>query len=82
MFQGPSAGFSTVSYKMETRTEEEKDEEVEEASEIHGEGRLEQSSELKTTDSLLKNTGHDSYCSRYLLNSRKNSNNTIIIILQ
>ncbi|XP_067461756.1 protein AKNAD1-like isoform X1 [Thunnus thynnus] len=69
LHEGPSAGFSTVSYKMETRTEEEKDEEVEEASEIHGEGRLEQSSELKTTDSLLKNTGHDSYCSRSTLGS-------------
>lgn len=70
MFQGSSAGFSTVSYKMETRTEEEEDKEVDESSEVHGGDKLEQSSELITTDSLLKNP-HGSFCSRYLLNSRK-----------
>lgn len=65
MFQGPSAGFSTVGYEM-ARKEEEKEEEVEEASEVHGDNGLQQSSELITTDSVLKNTGH-SYChSRYL----------------
>ncbi|XP_053186678.1 microtubule organization protein AKNA-like [Scomber japonicus] len=62
--KGSSAGFSTVSYKMETQTEEEENKEVEETGEVHGEGRLEQSSELITTDSLLKNTAHGSHCSR------------------
>lgn len=66
MFQGPSAGFSTVCYKTETRKEEEKEEEVQEAREIHGDDELQQSSELVTTDSLLKNTAHSSCHSRYL----------------
>lgn len=66
MFQGPSAGFSTVGYKTETRKEEEKQEEVEEASEGHGDDGLQQSSELIITDSLLKSTGNTSCHSRYL----------------
>lgn len=56
---------------METWKEEEKEEEVEEASEVHGDGGLPQSSELITTDSLLKNTGYNSCHSRYLLDSRR-----------
>lgn len=66
MFQGPSAGFSTEGCMMEARKEEEKEEEVE-ASEVHGDERLQQSSELITTDSLLKDTGHSYRHSRYLL---------------
>ncbi|XP_031137213.2 microtubule organization protein AKNA-like isoform X1 [Sander lucioperca] len=52
LHEGPSAGFTHVGYK----TEDENKEEVEEASE-----ELQQHSELITTDSLLKNTGHR-YC--------------------
>lgn len=59
MFQAPSADFSTVDYKTETWKEEEKEEE-EEASEVHGDVGLQQSSELITTDSLLKNSRHSS----------------------
>nr|XP_046264183.1 uncharacterized protein LOC124069255 isoform X3 [Scatophagus argus] len=59
--EGPSAGFFTVGYKMETREEEEKEEQVEDASEVHG--------EFLTSDSLLKNTGHSSYVSRRSLGS-------------
>lgn len=60
MFQAPSADFSTVGYKTETWKEEEKEEEEEEASEVHGDVGLQQSSELITTDSLLKNSRHSS----------------------
>ncbi|XP_034411274.1 microtubule organization protein AKNA [Cyclopterus lumpus] len=60
LHEGPSAGFSTVGYKMDTQKEEGKEEEVEEASEVHGDLGFQQSSELITTDSL-KNTGHN-YC--------------------
>ncbi|KAM7379239.1 hypothetical protein PAMP_004804 [Pampus punctatissimus] len=74
LHEGTSACLSTVSYKMETRTEEEKDEEVEDACEVHGEGRLEQSSELITSDSLLKNMEHGSYCSRSFLGSLERLN--------
>ncbi|XP_033507272.2 uncharacterized protein aknad1 [Epinephelus lanceolatus] len=61
LHEGPSAGFSTVGYEMETRKEEEREEEVEDVSEIHGDDGLQWSSELITTDSLLKYTRH-SYC--------------------
>ncbi|XP_069367950.1 microtubule organization protein AKNA isoform X2 [Paralichthys olivaceus] len=59
LHEGPCAGFSTVSYEMETRTEEEEAEEVEERNSEESDG-LKQSSELITTDSALKNTGYDS----------------------
>lgn len=75
MFQGPSAAFSTVGYKTETWKEEEKEEEVEEVSEVHGDDGLQQSSELITTDSLLKNTGHSSCPSRYMLKYFQSPNN-------
>ena len=45
---------------METQKEEEKEEEVEEAGDIHGDGGLEQSSELITPVSPLRNTGYKS----------------------
>ncbi|XP_037642285.1 microtubule organization protein AKNA-like isoform X2 [Sebastes umbrosus] len=67
--EGPSAGFSTEGCMMEARKEEEKEEEVEEASEVHGDERLQQSSELITTDSLLKDTGHSYRHSRSSLGS-------------
>ncbi|XP_071392949.1 serine-rich adhesin for platelets-like [Centroberyx affinis] len=59
--EGPSAGLSTVGYEM-GRGKEEKEEkgEEEEASEVHDDGGLEQSSELMTIDSLLNNIGHSS----------------------
>ncbi|XP_071348403.1 protein AKNAD1-like [Trachinotus anak] len=69
LHEGPCAGFSTVSCKMETRKEEETEEEVEEACEVHEDGGLEQSSELVTTDSVLKNTGYNSCHSRSSLGS-------------
>lgn len=81
MFQGPSAGFSTVGYKTETWKEEEKEEEVHEASEVHGDDGLQQSSELIITDSLLKNTGNRSCRSRYLLTCFRSSSNISVFIL-
>ncbi|XP_070701615.1 protein AKNAD1-like [Pempheris klunzingeri] len=60
LHEGPSAGFSTVRYKTETREEEEKEEEAQEASDLYKDDRLKQSSELITTDSLLRSTGHRS----------------------
>ncbi|KAI3375007.1 hypothetical protein L3Q82_021535, partial [Scortum barcoo] len=62
LHEGPSAGFSTVGCK--TWKEEEKEEEVEETSEVDRDDGLQQSSELMITDSLLRNTGHSSYHSR------------------
>ncbi|XP_029929898.1 uncharacterized protein aknad1 [Myripristis murdjan] len=53
--EGQCASFSTVGDEM-GRGREEK-EEVEEASEVHGDGVLEQSHDFITTDSLLKDTG-------------------------
>ncbi|XP_028449305.1 AT-hook-containing transcription factor isoform X2 [Perca flavescens] len=61
LHEGQSAGFSHMGYKMEARKEEKNKEEVEEASEVHGDEELQQRSELITTDSLLKNTQHR-YC--------------------
>ncbi|XP_032387981.1 microtubule organization protein AKNA isoform X2 [Etheostoma spectabile] len=58
LHEGPSAGFSHVGYKTEGRKEDENTEEVEEAIEVHGDEELQQRSELTTTDSLLKKTGH------------------------
>ncbi|XP_059200860.1 microtubule organization protein AKNA-like [Centropristis striata] len=60
LYEGQSAGFSTVSYKMEARKKEEKEEEVEEAIEVQEDEGLQQS-ELITADSLLKDT-RQSYC--------------------
>ncbi|KAK2822316.1 hypothetical protein Q5P01_022381 [Channa striata] len=57
--EGPSAVYSTVSYLVETQKEEVKEEEVEEASEVHGDSGLAQSSRLITTDSFQKNTGRN-----------------------
>ncbi|XP_044074332.1 protein AKNAD1-like isoform X3 [Siniperca chuatsi] len=48
LHEGPSAGFSTAGYKMETWKEEEKEEEV--TSKVHGDDGLQQSSELITID--------------------------------
>ncbi|KAG7214697.1 hypothetical protein INR49_010589 [Caranx melampygus] len=53
LHEGPCAGFSTVSFKME----EEREEEGEEASDIPGVGGLEQSSEPETSDSVRKSPG-------------------------
>ncbi|XP_042353106.1 protein AKNAD1-like [Plectropomus leopardus] len=61
LHEGPSADFSTVGYKMEARKEEEKEEGVEDVRAVHGDGGWQQSCELKTTTSLLNNTGHI-YC--------------------
>ncbi|XP_054452556.1 microtubule organization protein AKNA-like [Anoplopoma fimbria] len=69
LHEGPSAGFSTVGYKMETQKEEKKEEEVKEASEVHGDEGFQQSSELITTVSLLKNTGNSHCHSRSSLGS-------------
>lgn len=81
MFQGPSAGFSTVGYKTETRREEEKEEGVEETSEVHGDDGLQQSSELIITNSLLKNTAHSSCHSRYLWTYFQSSSNIPLFIV-
>ncbi|XP_073347788.1 uncharacterized protein [Pagrus major] len=59
LHQGPCAGFSTVGYKTESRKEE-----VDEASEVHGDDGLQQSGQLITTDSSLKRTGHSSCLSK------------------
>uniref|UniRef100_A0A8D3CZJ9 AKNA domain-containing protein n=1 Tax=Scophthalmus maximus TaxID=52904 RepID=A0A8D3CZJ9_SCOMX len=59
LHEGPCAGFSTVSYKMETQREEETAEEDEEASEVHRDDGLERSRELITTESVLKYTGYN-----------------------
>ncbi|XP_040911516.1 uncharacterized protein LOC121193345 [Toxotes jaculatrix] len=64
LHEGPCAGFSTVSCKMQIQKEEEEEEEVEEAIEMHGDGGLEQSRELITTDSVPKNTGYNTCHSR------------------
>ncbi|XP_034051952.1 microtubule organization protein AKNA-like isoform X3 [Gymnodraco acuticeps] len=56
LHERPSAHFSTEVYK--TEEEEEKEEEVEEASEVHEDDVLQQSSELITTDILLKINSH------------------------
>ncbi|XP_034744654.1 protein AKNAD1-like isoform X1 [Etheostoma cragini] len=61
LHEGPSAGLSHVGYKTEALKEEENTDEVEEASEVHGDEELQQRCERTTTDSLLKNTGHR-YC--------------------
>lgn len=67
MFQGPSACFSAASYKMGTQEEEEKQEGVVETSVLHGDGGLEQSSEVMTADSFLKHTRCNTCPSWYLL---------------
>ncbi|XP_068427136.1 microtubule organization protein AKNA isoform X2 [Clinocottus analis] len=50
--EGPHAAFSTAGYEMETQKEE-----VEEERKVH----RDESSELKTTEAVLKNTGQN-YC--------------------
>ncbi|KAM8728487.1 uncharacterized protein aknad1 [Acanthopagrus schlegelii] len=60
LHQGPCAGFSTVGYKMESC----KEEDVDEACEVHGDDVSQQSGELITTDSSLQRTGHSSYLSK------------------
>lgn len=64
MFQVPGADFSTVGYKTDTRKEEGKEEGMEEASQIYGDVRLQQSSELITTDTSLNKSRHSSCFSR------------------
>ncbi|XP_047198005.1 microtubule organization protein AKNA isoform X2 [Hippoglossus stenolepis] len=65
LHEGPCAGFSTVTFEMEPRTEEEEAEEVEERNSEESDG-LEQSSELITADSALKHTGYNNCQSRSL----------------
>lgn len=77
MFQGACAGFSTVGYKTESC----KEEDVDEASEVHGDDGSQQSGELITTDSSLKRTGHSSCLSKYLEFSKSSSNNTSLLHL-
>lgn len=74
MFQGACAGFSTVGYKTESC----KEEDVDEASEVHGDDGSQQSGELITTDSSLKRTGHSSCLSKYLEFSKSSSNNSLL----
>lgn len=64
IFQAPGADFSTVGYKTETRKEEGKEEDMEEASEVHGDVSLQQSSELITTDTSLNKSRRSSCFSR------------------
>lgn len=63
IFQAPGTDFSSVGYKTETRKEEGKEEDTEEASEVHGDVSLQPSSELVTTHTSL-NKRHSSCFSR------------------
>ncbi|XP_035803430.2 protein AKNAD1 isoform X2 [Amphiprion ocellaris] len=65
--EGPSAGFSTVSDEMDVQREEEGEEK--EASEVHINGRLDQSSEFITDDPLMNNSGRNNHQSRVSLDS-------------
>lgn len=60
VFQAPGADFSTVGYKTETRKEEGK-EDMEEASEVHGDVSLQQSGEVITTQTSM-NKSRQSCC--------------------
>ena len=63
-----------MGYKMESR----KEEDVDEACEVHGDDVSQQSGELITTDSSLQRTGHSSYLSKYLEYSKSSSNISLI----
>ncbi|XP_069562304.1 streptococcal hemagglutinin-like isoform X1 [Brachyistius frenatus] len=58
LHEGSNAGCSSASDKMVTQEEEEEEEE-QEATEVHANGGLEQSSALLTAEPLLNNTGRN-----------------------
>ncbi|XP_034558049.1 uncharacterized protein LOC117826230 isoform X2 [Notolabrus celidotus] len=64
LHERPSSSFSTAGF-TNIDNDDDKEKEVKEASEVHGEDELQQHGELITTDSLMRSSGHSSCHSRF-----------------
>ncbi|XP_060900510.1 uncharacterized protein LOC132979058 isoform X2 [Labrus mixtus] len=62
LHEGPCSGFSTAGFHMEK--EEENMEKVKKDSKVYGDVQLQESHEVLTTNSLMRNSGHSSCHSR------------------